>query len=78
MRLQPTSRRARFKIGWRFLWCKWPRPSLAAETPRSALLGMGATIKLLVISFVLKNITKMSVLIDLIMYRLIRKGTCYL
>ena len=36
MRLQPTSRRARNKIGWRFLKFTWPRPSLAAETRREA------------------------------------------
>ena len=36
MRLQPTSRRARKKNRWRFIELKWPRPSLAAETPREA------------------------------------------
>ena len=32
MRLQPTSRRARKKIGWYCVRFMWPRPSLAAET----------------------------------------------
>ena len=36
MRLQPTSRRARKKNRWRFPELMWPRPSLAAETPREA------------------------------------------
>ena len=36
MRLQPTSRRARDKSRWRCIGFKWPRPSLAAETPCEA------------------------------------------
>lgn len=34
MRLQPTSQGARDKIRWRSIELMWPRPLLAAETPR--------------------------------------------